>query len=115
MDIEKLRQLCLELPFSTEDLKWGHDICFCIGEKMYCVTSADIPMSVSLKVSDEDFEALTEREGIVPAPYLARHKWVLVQGPQYLSETEWEHLVKQSYQLVKAKLPKKTRQQLGGE
>jgi predicted DNA-binding protein (MmcQ/YjbR family) len=113
MDIEQLRNLCLSLPAATEDIKWGADLCFCIGAKMFCVTGVNSNGAASFKVLDEEFEEMTQREGIIPAPYMARNKWVYVQGPQYLSDKEWEKYVRQSYQLVASKLPKKMQKELG--
>ena len=112
MNIEQLRQFCLSLPHSTEDVKWEKDLCFCIGEKMYCVTGLDDGLpEAAFKVSPEEFDELVERPGIDPAPYLARYKWVLAAFDA-LSDTEWEQLVRQSYELVKAKLPAKIRKEL---
>ena len=108
MDIEKLRAFCMSLPSVTEDVKWGNDLCFLIGEKMFCVTGLSGPVKFSIKVKDEEFDELTSRPGIVAAPYLARYKWVLVENPAVLSRKEIEHYIKQSYELVKSKLPKKS-------
>lgn len=108
MTLEELREICLQLPDVTEDIKWGHDICFNIGGKMFLVTSADTnPIGASFKVADEDFDTLTEREGFNPAPYLARHKWVMVDHIKRVSKKEMKQFAEQSYTLVKAKLPKK--------
>ena len=112
MDIEKLRTFCLSLPHVTEDVKWEQDLCFCIGGKIFCITGLDRPFAASMKVSDDDFQELTQREGIIPAPYLARHKWVYMESADKLNEQEWENYVKQAYQLVKNKLPKKILKEL---
>lgn len=79
---------------------------------MFCVTGFSSPLTVSLKVNDEEFEELSVRAGIIPAPYLARHKWIYIQNEKVFSRKEWEHYIHQSYELVKAKLPKKLLQQL---
>ena len=113
MDIDQLRDICLSLPAVTEDVKWDNDLCFCIVNKMFCVASLDPPFKVSFKVQDEEFEELSNTEGFVPAPYMARAKWVLVTDPGKLSNKEWEKYVKQSYELVKAKIPKKSLKELG--
>jgi predicted DNA-binding protein (MmcQ/YjbR family) len=108
MTLEDLRNICLQLDDVTEDIKWGHDICFSIGGKMFLVTSADsTPTGASFKVPDYDFDMLTEREGFMPAPYVARYKWVYVKDIRLINKKEWEQFAKKSYQLVKAKLPKK--------
>ena len=79
---------------------------------MYCVTGIDGPFSVSFKVPDEEFDELSSREGFMPAPYMARNKWVNVNAHSRLKKKEWEHLVKQSYELVKARLTAKARREL---
>lgn len=113
MNIEELQQLCKSLPHVTEDIKWGNDLCFCIGGKMFCVIGLNqSPISASFKVLDEEFEELSTRKGFVPAPYVARYKWVLVEDISTLSAKEWKHYVTQSYTLVKDKLPAKFKKQL---
>jgi predicted DNA-binding protein (MmcQ/YjbR family) len=105
MDIDIIRNICLALAHTTEDIKWGNDLCFCISEKMYCVTVLDEPLKVSIKVTEEEFDELTAMEGIVPAPYVARHKWILVEDTMVFNKKEWQHYIAQSYELVKARLP----------
>lgn len=112
MDIEWLRKFCLNLPGTKEDIKWGNDLCFLVGGKMYCVTGLNPPLSVAFKVPDEDFEELSQTDGFIPAPYMARAKWVLVTKPERISKKEWELFIVNSYELVKAKLSKKTRDNL---
>jgi predicted DNA-binding protein (MmcQ/YjbR family) len=106
MNIETLRDLCRALPAVTEDVKWGHDLCFSVADKMFCVAALDGPLTVSFKVKDEEFDELSSTPGFSPAPYVARYKWVLVEDVNKLSRKEWSQYVKQSYELVKAKLPK---------
>ena len=106
MDLEKLRNYCNSLPHVTEDVKWGNDLCFLIGGKMFCVTGFNSPLKVSLKVNDDEFEELTSKDGIIPAPYLARYKWIYIQKENAFSKKDWEQYIRQSYELVKAKLPK---------
>ena len=113
MDIEQLRSFCLTLPAVTEDVKWDNDLVFSIGDKMFCVASLEPPFKCSFKVPDGEFEELSVRQGFQPAPYMARAKWVLVTQPSALHTKEWESYIKQSYELVKAKLTKKLRVSLG--
>ncbi|EMR01947.1 MmcQ/YjbR family DNA-binding protein [Cesiribacter andamanensis] len=113
MNLEKLRALCLELPGTTEGIKWGQDLCFMVGEKMFCVSGLEQDtFSASFKVTEEAFGALTSRPGIVPAPYLARYQWVLVEQADSLSAAEWEQYVLHAYQLVRQKLPAKVKKAL---
>jgi predicted DNA-binding protein (MmcQ/YjbR family) len=76
MNIETLRELCRSLPAVTEDVKWGHDLCFSVAGKMFCVAALDGPLTVSFKVKDDEFDELSNSPGLRPAPYVARYKWV---------------------------------------
>lgn len=115
MSIEFLQQFCKTLKGTTEDIKWGHDLCFCVGGKMFCVTGMEPPFSASFKVLDEEYDEMSVQNGIEPAPYMARNKWVLVTKSSALKKKEWEHHIRQSYDLVKEKLTKKVKKELGIE
>lgn len=108
MTLETIQQICKKLSGVTEDIKWENHLCFNVGGKMFLITSPDdTPVTASFKTSEEKFDELTEREGCKPAPYLAKHKWVYVDDISRLSSKEWRDLLELSYDLVKAKLPKK--------
>jgi predicted DNA-binding protein (MmcQ/YjbR family) len=113
MDIEQLRYICKALPAVTEDIKWDHDLVFSIGSKMFCVASLEPPFTCSFKVKDDEFEELSQQIGFIPAPYMARAKWVMVTKPEVLKLAEWENYIHQSYELVKIKLTKKALKELG--
>ena len=114
MNIEQLRKFCLSLPGVTEDIKWGADLCFCVGEKMFCVTSADSAESgLSLKCTPEKFAELIERDGIDPAAYVGRYKWVHIENLAAVTPDELKSLIKTSYQLVFDKLPPKVKKSIG--
>ena len=112
MDIEACRKICKSLPGTTEDIKWGNDLCFSVGKKMFFVISLTEPHTFSFKVSDEDFEEMSTRDGFIPAPYMAKHKWVYAEKPTKVKVKEGEKFIKNSYELVKAKLSKKLRESL---
>ena len=106
MNLESLRNYCHSLPSVTEDVKWKTNLCFMVSGKIFCIAGFDSPFQASLKVGEEEFEELSAREGIIPAPYLARYKWILVKDSNALSQKQWEHYISQSYELVKAKIKK---------
>ncbi|MCC7438335.1 MAG: MmcQ/YjbR family DNA-binding protein [Armatimonadetes bacterium] len=113
MTIEGLQRLCADLPSVTEEVKWEHDLCFCVGGKIFLMVPLELtPTPASFKVADEEFEELLEREGFRPAPYLARYQWVAVEDIRLLRQQEWQERVAQSYQLVRSRLPKKIQDQL---
>jgi predicted DNA-binding protein (MmcQ/YjbR family) len=113
LTIEDIRAISLGMPHATEDVKWGADLCFSIGGKMFCVTGMNGPLGVSFKVPDEDFEEVSQRKGFMPAHYVARYKWVTVTDMNVLTRDQLEQFIRTSYDLVSAKLPRKVRQQLG--
>jgi predicted DNA-binding protein (MmcQ/YjbR family) len=113
MNTEELREFCLKLPGVTEDIKWGHDLCFMLADKMFCVTGMEADASISLKVYDDKFDELTQEEGIIPAPYLARYKWVNISSSSNIKKKQLQELVKGSYELIKAGLSKKKLASLG--
>ena len=107
MDIDALRQLCLSFPFATEKVTWGIDLTFRVHEKIFAVTVLEpAPVWLTFKCSPETFVELTERAGIIPAPYLARAKWVALQTKDAINDQELRQLLRESYDLVVAKLPK---------
>jgi predicted DNA-binding protein (MmcQ/YjbR family) len=119
MNTESLRTFCLSLPGATEDIKWGHDLCFLVAGKMFMVTSLEATDGhcVSFKCTPEKFAELIESDGIIPAPYMARNHWVTLERFNALRDAEIKDLVRESYEMVLAKLPKKTREEiaLGGK
>jgi predicted DNA-binding protein (MmcQ/YjbR family) len=111
MDLESIRSYCLSLPYVTERVQWGNDLLFCIGGKMFAVATLDptCPTKLSFKCTPEKFAELVESEGIIPAPYVARYHWVALEDWNALSQKELKVLLKNAYQLVHDKLPKKVR------
>src|SRR6202521_448893 len=113
MDIDRLRQLCRSFPGATEQIQWGNDLLFKVAGKMFAATPLEpAPVCLSFKASPEDFAELTERPNIIPAPYLARAKWVALETKDALPSDELAHFLRASYDMVVAKLPKKTREAL---
>jgi predicted DNA-binding protein (MmcQ/YjbR family) len=111
--IDWVRELCLSFPHATEQVTWGADLTFRVNNKIFAVTVLE-PAKVwlSFKCSPENFAELTERAGIIPAPYMARAQWVALETKDALSKQELAALIRESYDLVFAKLPKKTREAL---
>ena len=108
MNVESLRKYCLSFPKATENLQWGEDLCFKVGGKIFTVVSlGGVPQSMSVKCTPEKFAELVEQEGIKPAPYVGRYKWVLLESLDVLRDAEIKDLIRQSYEMVSAKLPKK--------
>ncbi len=108
MPVDFVRRLCLSFPRTTESVQWGENLVFKIRGKIYAIAALE-PSDVwlSFKCSPEDFADLTERPGIVPAPYLARSQWVALESEDALTTAELKRLLRQAYNLVRAGLTKK--------
>ncbi len=114
MNIEDLQNICRAMPHVTEDVKWGNDLVFSIGGKMFCVAGLDqSPTTASFKVTDEEFDEMSNRPGFKPAPYVAKYKWVFIDDINKMKKQGWKQYLKQSYELVKEKLSPKLKKQLG--
>jgi predicted DNA-binding protein (MmcQ/YjbR family) len=116
MNLPRLRELCMSLPGVTEQIQWGKDLVFKVGGKMFCVSCTDLDPShdvmASFKCDDETFAELVERDGIIPAPYLARAKWVGLRSFDALEDREYQELIPRAHAIVSATLPKKVQAQL---
>ena len=114
MDIESVRSLCLSFPHADEKVQWGNDLLFRIGLKMFAVAALEPGHGVALsfKCTPEKFAELVEQENIIPAPYMARHHWVGLERFDALPDRELKGLIKNSYQMTLAKLPRKLQAQL---
>ena len=113
MNIDWIRDLCLSFPQTTEQIQWGDDLVFKVAGKIHAITVLKpAKIWLSFKASPEKFAELIERPGIIPAPYLARAKWVALETKDALSTDELALLLRESYDMVVAKLPRKTREAL---
>jgi predicted DNA-binding protein (MmcQ/YjbR family) len=108
MNIDSVRQFCLSFPGAKENLQWGDDLCFKLGGKIFALLAVDcVPPTLCFKCTPEKFSELVEQEEIIPAPYLGRYKWVLLQRLDGLGEIELQGLIRESYEMVAAKVTKK--------
>ena len=109
---QPLRRYAASLPGTTIDIKWGADECYTVGGRMFAVfgIEAGKATGLSFKVDDERFLELTDRDGIVPAPYLARAHWVMLEDAKALPVDEAKRLIARSHALVLAKLTRKARE-----
>ena len=112
MTADSLIAFCRNLPNATEDIKWGKDLVFSVGDKMFSVFDPEDNTKVCFKATPAMFSTLTGKEGIISAPYVGRFNWVLVEDLEVLPKEMLEDLISESYRLVAAKLPAKIRKSL---
>jgi predicted DNA-binding protein (MmcQ/YjbR family) len=107
MNTEWVRNYCMKLPHTTEEILWGADLVFKVGGKMYAAIALEPgPTWLGFKCTPENFAELTQREGIIPAAYAARYYWISLETEDALTVAEIKRLIAESYELVLAKLPK---------
>jgi predicted DNA-binding protein (MmcQ/YjbR family) len=114
MNITKAHDFCAKLPGSTRDIKWAfgdsaHAV-FSVGSKMFAMFTLKndkLIDTLMFKADDARFLELTDREGFMPAPYLAKSHWVKVEGVKRMTDTEAKVLLTEAHHVVMAKLSKK--------
>ncbi|WP_417682205.1 MmcQ/YjbR family DNA-binding protein [Roseibium sp.] len=107
---------CAGLPATTNVVQWGNASVWKVGGKIFAVCSSwgeGSKQRIAFKCSDLSYMMLTEEDGIVPAPYLARAKWVQVSKDKALSDEDLKTYISTAHGLVAGKLTKKLRQELG--
>ena len=114
MNVDSVRLFCLSFPRAKENLQWGDDLCFKVEGKIFAILGLNsVPQRMCFKCAPEKFAELVEREGIVPAPYVGRYKWVLLARLDILPDGELQDLIGQSYEMVATKAKSRTRDGAG--
>ena len=115
MTLAEYNAFCAALPATTHVVQWGGADVWKVGGKMFAVLRAPEAkqQSLSFKAGDDSFAILTQQPGIVPAPYLARAKWVRLDRPSRLKPAELKAYLARAHALVAARLTKKARAALG--
>ncbi|HXW56296.1 MAG TPA: MmcQ/YjbR family DNA-binding protein [Candidatus Cybelea sp.] len=113
MNIEWVRDFCLSLPHTTEHIQWEIDLVFKVGGRMFAVVPTEpARIWMSLKCGDEEFAELLERPGVIPAPYLARAKWIAIESDDTLPREQVERLLRTAHDVVFANLPRSAQEKL---
>ena len=115
MNNTQIQNFCAALPHAIGEPKWKIDFVYTVGTRMFaCVFINRAGEShVSFKVDDDLFLQYADRPGFIPAPYLARAKWVQLRDLKAVSDAELKALLRRSYDLVARKLTKKLRTEFG--
>ncbi|KAF0184443.1 MAG: MmcQ/YjbR family DNA-binding protein [Hyphomonadaceae bacterium] len=109
MTPKQVEAAALALPGAALSIQWGDDRVYKVGGKMFAAMGAGKAPALSFKVGEVAFEMLIEREGVIPAPYLARAKWVQLTTLKAMDAVEIRERLGEAHRLVVEKLPKKLR------
>ena len=107
--LDSIREYCVSLPAVTENIQWEDVLLFRVGGKIFVMVSLDPAAEdrIAFKCDPETFAELLEREGARPAAYVGRFQWIGLRDFNVLPAAELREMIRASYELVAAKLPKK--------
>ena len=124
MTLDEFNLLYSNLTSTTKVVQWGGAHVWKIGGKIFAIASywgpntknKQLPKEgskISFKCSDFSYSILIEQEGIIPAPYLARAKWVQLEESDALNDQDVKSYITQAHAIIAAKLTKKIQAELG--
>lgn len=114
MNIEELRDYCLQKNGVTEGFPFGEDtLVFKVGEKLFLLTSLTEANRFNVKCDPELAVELRERYNEVkPGYHMNKVHWNTVYMDGNLTIKQLREMIDHSYDLVLKSLPKKLREQL---
>ena len=115
MNIEELREYCLQKPGTTEGLPFGEDtLVFKVGEKIFLLTSLVTGNRFNAKCDPERAIELREQfDEIIPGYHMNKKHWNTVFMDGRLTRKQLNELIDHSYELVLSSLPKKLQEEIG--
>lgn len=112
MTPKQVEAAALALPGATVSIQWGDDHIYKVGGKMFAGMGGGKSPALSFKCTDLSYEMLIQRDGIMPAPYMARAKWVQLTTLSAMDGDELKKRLAEAHRLIAEKLPKKLRETL---
>jgi len=110
MNIAKFDKLCGSLPGASFVVQWSDAHVYKVGGKLFAMANRwEGELAFILKTSPLACEILRQQGIASLAPYLTRGNWVRIGNPTMLSDAELASYIRQSYDIVVAKLPKAVR------
>jgi predicted DNA-binding protein (MmcQ/YjbR family) len=117
MNIEQLRDYCLQKPFAEESFPFGEDtLVFKVAGKIFALISLDQPESprINLKgIPEKNVELREKYEGVVPGYHMNKVHWNTVLLENDVNDKLVKQMTDESYDLIIAGLPKKLRETAG--
>ncbi|MCY7358982.1 MAG: MmcQ/YjbR family DNA-binding protein [Rudanella sp.] len=109
MNVEALRDYCLNKPHATESLPFGpENLVLKVGGKVFALISLDAnPASINLKCNPELAEQLREEFSVVlPGYHMNKRHWNTVLTEPSIKWVQVQEWIDHSYELVWNSLPK---------
>ncbi|MGN6395052.1 MAG: MmcQ/YjbR family DNA-binding protein [Mucilaginibacter sp.] len=114
MNIEELRDYCLQKPAVTEGLPFGEDtLVFKVAGKMFLLTSISQGNSFNVKCDPELAIELREKyPEVQPGYHMNKKMWNTVALDGTLTTRQLHGMIDHSYDEVVKGLPKKVREEM---
>lgn len=114
MNIEEFRVYCLSLKGTTEDLPFDNKtLVFKVMGKMFALTNLENFVSINIKCNPEKATELREQyEAVKPGYHMSKKHWNTILIDNTISDGLIYEWIKNSYDLVVAKLTKKQKEEL---
>jgi predicted DNA-binding protein (MmcQ/YjbR family) len=114
LDLEELREYCLQKPGVTEGLPFGEDtLVFKVGEKIFLLTSIQTADRFNVKCDPELAIELRERHTeIQPGYHMNKIHWNTVYMDGFLTKKQLHEMIDHSYDLILKSLPKKIQEEI---
>jgi predicted DNA-binding protein (MmcQ/YjbR family) len=116
MTREEFDDFCATLKATENVVQWGNSSVWKVGGKIFAICSIwgeGKEQKISFKCSDLAYEVLCQQDGIIPAPYLARAKWVQLARPDAMTDEDIRTHIIDAHDIINAKLTKARRTALG--
>jgi predicted DNA-binding protein (MmcQ/YjbR family) len=116
MTEDEFNTYCAQLKATTNVVQWGNASVWKVGGKIFAVCSIwgeGAHTKISFKCSDLSYQILIEQDGLIPAPYLARAKWVQLERPDAMSDEDLKSYIKTAHEIISKKLTKAKQRELG--
>jgi predicted DNA-binding protein (MmcQ/YjbR family) len=114
LNLEELREYCLQKPGVTEGLPFGEDtLVFKVGEKMFLLTGISAGNQFNVKCDPELAIELRERyTEVQPGYHMNKKLWNTVHMDGSLTQKQLHEMIDHSYDLVFSGLPKKIHEKI---
>ncbi len=116
MTRDEFDNFCSNLPATTNVIQWGNASVWKVGGKIFAICSHWGPGEepyISFKCNDLSYSILIEQPDIIPAPYLARAKWVQLVAPKAMADNDICTYIEEAWNIISSKLTKAKRKELG--
>ena len=117
MNIEELRDYCLQKPGVTESFPFGEDtLVFKVGEKIFLLSGLEDGQHFNAKCDPERAVELREQYSEVqPGYHMNKTHWNTIYMAGSLTNKQLCELIDHSYNLVLKSLPKKLQAEITGD